>query len=913
MKKSLSSLLRIRASLSSRSGVALLIVIGMLALLMISAVAFTSMMRIERAGASNFRHAITAREMATVAAYRFLGDIDGAHPCDAARIRNDAMVDGDYPSRLPGAPLRDDIYPGWTNREWKVKVTHDDGSEETRTLFNDVPDEVIFSVNANRDDATRANVLSERMMKFVPGAFRADVARARPEWIPLEVEDRIVGRYSYIALNTSGLLDINVVGDASVERSELDNPAGIKIKGLGDVDDATQFSTARGVDGFVTMEEVAALGDNSGLKVDDLENFGMFSYIPNEELVPKGLEPDCNNNKGALQNPKLYIGGDLPSRLDDDYEYADGTTRPIKDRLWEILARDDMLGKDFVGSDGSFIGSGENRVQVPGKSDRIQGFIDALCDYIDADDTPRNLEAPHVENTPMVSAVNCYGKLQWNVSSANQGNNWKMTMCRFIHEFTFSIGGWNPFGTSSAGTVAHLTFKRNSSPTLAIAGNVTEPAKAPIVNGFLGCLIPEEAVEKDIEMGSGSGLQGEYTFAITNSVRCTDAMVYSKNGVTARATGSYGVDIEIEFRQGGKTINKVKFKDVKFSKLQSAVSGFTKANMGTGEVKKDFTGWLENCDPRFNWFGNEVGGLNMNSVMQWADGESLASFGISDPNAVGGIGAWAEYVLQHPENIDGSGAEGTIARLFDGLGKRADGTPPWKDKLSDLVHFPSAPNKPLQSVGQLAQIPIAPYFTMRLYDHRDAEKFEMVPSIGYHRIYDFFTIRDPDADEPLRGLVNPNSRQPDVMTAVYNEMPVDEWEATPKKLTTSEASEIGALASDQLGGSAQGISDIGKVDWLDILKLSASDALKAKFTDETRREAVIRNAAGLLSTRQQSFLVLIRADAFTTKFGLTSVKQGSVLATAQAVALVWRDPVPDDAGRHPCFVQMLKIISNDED
>ena len=46
-----------------RSGVALIVVLGLVAILMIVSVTFTIHMRVERAGAANLRHSVIARQI----------------------------------------------------------------------------------------------------------------------------------------------------------------------------------------------------------------------------------------------------------------------------------------------------------------------------------------------------------------------------------------------------------------------------------------------------------------------------------------------------------------------------------------------------------------------------------------------------------------------------------------------------------------------------------------------------------------------------------------------------------------------------------------------------------------------------------------------------------------------------------
>ncbi|MGI6495759.1 MAG: hypothetical protein ACOX5G_06685 [Kiritimatiellia bacterium] len=876
---------------TKKAGVALLVVVGMLALLMISAVAFTSMMRIERSGASNFRHAITAREMAAVAVGRFIGDIDGAHLC------NEAIV-------------ADDVYPGWTNDTWIIPGSIDASGQENvdeRTELTDIPEDIVFSLNAKRKEAAAARVLTERMMKFVPGAFRPDVARVKPEWVPLEVDGRVVGRYAYIAINTSGMLDINAVNSNGMARAIGADPGEIRIGGLSDVTDATKHAGKRDqMEGFVTLEQVAALdASGCGLDGENLENFGIFSYIPSEELVPAGLEAD---NDGTTRNPKVYVGDDFPARFasESDYTYGDGRNARLQDRVWEILERDDMLGANFVGSDN--------------QTTRIQGYLDALFDYIDPDDIPRNTAAPHVENTAMINGISFVYDFAWVPVRTGTGANLALQSgSKFIHEMMVTVSARNPFGTGTADYSAEVTLTRHASaPTINLSG-ITPASTIPfltpkMLEGLHGMLVPAESgyTQTLPLVGDNTAISGDFTFASTGGVAAAGAKIQPTSRMTIAWDGGYRIDITVKLYHGADLVDQVEFKDLTFM-----TESFNNRLGGSRPIMNPIpirnltdrdTEWFETFDARFNWIATDLGARHMNTEMNWASGSDLAYFGITAPD-FGGAGMWAEYILTKPELIGAPGA-GAVLRLFDGMGRREGGAT-WSDELQYLIRFPKAKNAPLESVGEMALIPVAPYYTPRLYDHKDAERYSMVPETGYHRFYDFFTLRDPNETTPLKGLVNPNTRQPEVMTAVYNDMPVNEWEAAPARLTTAEAIDIGELVAEQLGGAAQDVSDIGAVDWLSVL--SSTDALKEKFHDEARREAVIRNAAGLFSTRQQSFLVLLRADAFTTKFGQTSIRQGNVLSTAQAVALVWRDPVADKNGYHPCFIQMLKILTDDED
>jgi hypothetical protein len=78
--------------------------------------------------------------------------------------------------------------------------------------------------------------------------------------------------------------------------------------------------------------------------------------------------------------------------------------------------------------------------------------------------------------------------------------------------------------------------------------------------------------------------------------------------------------------------------------------------------------------------------------------------------------------------------------------------------------------------------------------------------------------------------------------------------------------------------------------------------------NEMDRESVLRNSMGLFTTRQQLFTIILRADSFSAKYGFQDLKHGNVMSTAQAVAQIWRDPMPNASGRHPCFVRLFKIL-----
>lgn len=835
---------------AGRRGVALLVVIGLLSLLLISAVAFTILMRIERGGASNYRHASSARQMVHAALARAIAEIDASHP-------------GEDPSGNP-VSVNDLVYPPWTNKTWQVIGKY------IRTIA-DVPDEVLFSVDPNLkegEDPFHARVLSERMMQFVPAGFREAVERARPEWIGFETGGRVVGRYAYIVLNTSGLLDANIVGSNGVARAEGSNPGEIRVDPtiLPEVTSQAAFATGRDANArYETIEELRTLS-NTGLNGAELANFNVFSYALRNETAPDG-------------KPKLYVGGDLEGRSTD--AYAPGQTQTVEARLREILSKPELLGN-------AYYVTGDDAAEI---AQRVNQYIQALFDYIDADSIPRGFDFPNTEDTFMISGLVWYPSYTWSGAATRI----------FQHRYRIGFWAWRPFaGTDTGDYTAEVTVKRLDQPIM------TQPAGAAAA-AFQNSLIPTDPGRTWTVPMTRSGtrfLAGEVTGTNTATVAAAVAgnffisnPNYYRIGVSIRLTkSSVGV---VDAVPGVAAATGV---ELQWPTFGTALHGRPVANpvfVPEGQM------WAETFDPRFNWSPSET------RYLHWQNNSTLSTYtwpGYSASCRLYATGSFLEYVLQNPALL--GSAAGEINRIFDGLGKRRLGgtDTPWFDALTEQQSLPSPANRPLRSVGEMALIAYDHWLTMRLYHHRDADGFRMLPAAGYHRLFDWFTMTPPaDAAKPRRGLVNVNTRQQPALDSVFFDMPLREWNtAAPLRLNAAAAQGVSdEILARTAGMPVTNITDLGELAWYD-----STLATAAGMANEMDREAPLRNAYQLLTTRQQTYLILLRADAFSTKFGQTTIRQGNVLSTAQAIALLWRDPVPDADGNHRCFVQLLKHLTD---
>jgi len=210
-------------------------------------------------------------------------------------------------------------------------------------------------------------------------------------------------------------------------------------------------------------------------------------------------------------------------------------------------------------------------------------------------------------------------------------------------------------------------------------------------------------------------------------------------------------------------------------------------------------------------------------------------------------------------------------------------------------------DRPLLSVSELTYLLRGSsagdlWNTIRLFDGGGG-----TPSVD--RVLDFFTI---GTNQPVRGYVNPNSRMSDVLNAVFEDMPLNNYPEEPGSAVLSHL-QASALASfwgdtnrNAWCGNMARLSDIGHVT-------NVFSALPGGLTP-FQQESVCRNTAGLFNTRQQYFKILLFAQTAKT---VPLLQDKSVLADVRAVAEVWRDPLPNAEGIHPYVIRMVHVLNND--
>jgi len=236
-----------------KAGVAVIVVLGVLALLMVLAVAFSVTMRVERAGAANYTSALNSRQLALVGLARAIADINVATP--GFYPAGDFLV-----SREP-IPTNG---PTW---------------------------------NSNGGGGVR--LASGAVRDYIPGLLQPQADAAVSEWRRLRTADGMGGHVAYLVLNVSDLLDVNHVGGAVREGGT--NAAEVVLSGFLPAVNTNALVRARAA-------LMNAFPSPRSPYFDSLAEFRALTNIPADVFIDfSRYLPDSNRTNA------LYIGGTVDS------------------------------------------------------------------------------------------------------------------------------------------------------------------------------------------------------------------------------------------------------------------------------------------------------------------------------------------------------------------------------------------------------------------------------------------------------------------------------------------------------------------------------------------------------------------------------------------------------------------------
>ncbi|MDA0322469.1 MAG: hypothetical protein O2923_07100 [Verrucomicrobia bacterium] len=197
-----------------KRGIALILMLGILALMAMLALTFSGTMRMERAASGNFREAAQAREILYASLTRALEALD--------------------------SEIGTNGYPDWID---DVYVSGGGGS---------------------------ISLLSGEATNFVPGALWGAATSNSPGWIDIDE-----GRGAFMILNCSGLLDANYVG-GSTNRTYGTNLNEIVLAGLSEMQDESGFFDDR-TNGHYRYETLRELSNLQSANLSDWPQ-SLFHY-----------------------------------------------------------------------------------------------------------------------------------------------------------------------------------------------------------------------------------------------------------------------------------------------------------------------------------------------------------------------------------------------------------------------------------------------------------------------------------------------------------------------------------------------------------------------------------------------------------------------------------------------------------
>ncbi|MBO7687486.1 MAG: hypothetical protein J6V72_13930 [Kiritimatiellae bacterium] len=408
----------------SQRGSALLIVLGFLSFMVVSAVAFAIWMRNERLPSSALRRNVANRYLVKAALAQAMSRVDDA-------IRSHAYP-GAWNTNLQNMAYRDknNCAYDW----WESRVFMPPDPEGVGTTSGDP-----FSRYA--PVTKTVSVLNLEALGYLPPAIANDVRLlSRSSWAAQwDYFNFDAGRYAFCAVNVSDFLDISKMA-ADAPRTSA--PA-IHAQSAGQKPPSSRFSLA-----YLLRDSTQANNDDNFSSVNGLSQFDQFVHTspgqgewntaPLVSLMDYNLSvgdqkmgrnlwspfvdlasgfnntrffhevgnvPTSSKIKGAQRQPFVTASWFPPS--DDDFAKSDGTSsRPLDLSQHQPFQPGTMLAGNH---NMEYTQTAENRVFWETMLNNGKAFCQmdqlTLFDYLDEDDVPLSLAMPCAERVPMITAL----------------------------------------------------------------------------------------------------------------------------------------------------------------------------------------------------------------------------------------------------------------------------------------------------------------------------------------------------------------------------------------------------------------------------------------------------------------------------------------------------------------------------
>ena len=374
-----------------RNGSALLVVLGVLSFLVVSAVAFSAFMRRARQPSSYLRRVVASRQLAKAAVARAIDEIDIA------------IANGVHPN-----------VGGTSYNTWRDRVFFRGGSEQNVTMTTPT--------------------LTLEGLAYIPPPLVNEArywSRKTPTavWQPFGYD---VGRYAYCAIDVSDYFDVNRLV-ADYPRSSAANRR-VTIAHL--FEDVNHRQAPSGADAWDKFMEKFRKIDDETLELD----FESGSKIPLVSIADFNLALNEKGSVGSLKSPfGEYIqkasGNFYPASSQKELEtyasmtfvtdgwfpksskrtQADANGNAKTTKTYDLAEAKYQpftmasLQKNKLKLSQAVLGNGMNTQSGETRDiwlNRLSGLgCAALADYLDADRTPLSLAIPTTERVPMICGI----------------------------------------------------------------------------------------------------------------------------------------------------------------------------------------------------------------------------------------------------------------------------------------------------------------------------------------------------------------------------------------------------------------------------------------------------------------------------------------------------------------------------
>lgn len=381
----------------SRKGSALLIVLGMLSFMVVSAVGFSIFMRESRKPSSHLKRSITARFLLRAALANAISRVDGEL---VDFVTKDSRGRPEHEFRVEG--IFDDFYPGVgpsQNAPGENSGLHDKNG--------DFWDKRVFTPFGQVDPEQTVSTLTLESLAYLPPAIINEVRvwsrlTRTAEWKNLAYD---LGRYAFCAVDVSDCFDVNKVR-ADERRSSAANHR-VNFSPL-----YTDESYAQKLD--VILDKVTKMDPASYISLADFNvvagkgspfaPWTSFIGEKDKQIYSSNSRtegPACVSNALFITDtwfpPTNTVRGAKAAKT-YNLEEAGGRNQPWKEGQFNCKSYDYDNGGPIAAREKSYIGEA-----LYGMLQGI-GFA-CLYDYLDEDQVPLSYCLPCTETAPMVCAL----------------------------------------------------------------------------------------------------------------------------------------------------------------------------------------------------------------------------------------------------------------------------------------------------------------------------------------------------------------------------------------------------------------------------------------------------------------------------------------------------------------------------